>query len=396
MCTCTQHNEKKYRLADFFDANWESYIQDPPHPITPEQYRAVNAIRVCRTAALGVDYYICLRCGDIKEIYHNCKHRFCPTCSWSDTIKWAEKIKGRLLNIPHRHVVFTVPHALIPLIKINGKELLNILLRTSADTFKDWISYKYQIKPGILSVLHTWGETKEYHLHVHMIVSWGGLDQKTGELKAIEGDYVNYDFLHNKFRNKFEDSLVSLYNEGKLEHKFSDKRVFLRYLREINKKNWIIHLEPPMSAASAVIRYIGRYSKRACLSENKITEIEGEYISFRHKDYKMIGEDKRPIEKILRLHYREFFSRLLQHVPLPHFQMVRYYGIYATKTKTPKAYLNKEIETEEQWNWENPFVCSFCGQERVYMFTIFDVRQPKLRLEKFDIKLHPSYIFKRA
>ena len=389
--------EKKYRLAEFFDAHWEAYIKEPQATITFEQYKAVKAIRTCRTAVLGVDEYVCKGCGEVVEIYHNCRNRFCPTCSWGDTVKWAEKIKSQMMDVPHRHVVFTVPHAFQPLIKSNGKELLNVLMRTSADTFKDWAEHKYKMKMGIISVLHTFGETKEYHLHTHMIVSWCGLSNETGKLMPIKGDYVNYKFLQEKFRIKFEDSLLELYDKGRLEHKFKDRMALLGFLRHINKKNWHIHLEPPMATPSAVIRYIGRYSKRACLSEYKITEIEGEYISYRHKDYKIIDTDNRPVERILRLHYKEFFPRLLQHVPYRYFRLVHYYGLYSTKSTIPEEYRNKDEEPEEDHgDWVNPFVCSFCEQEREYIQTIFDIRLPKERIGKFDINIHPSYIYKRA
>jgi len=299
--------------------------------------------------------------------------------------------------LPHRHVVFTIPHALIPLIKGNGKEVLNILLRTSADTFKDWAEHKYKIKMGIISVLHTFGEVKEHHPHVHMIVSWGGICAETGKLISIKGEYVNYKFLQAKFRIKFEDSLVAMYNSGVLQHKYSDRIAFLSFLRSINKTNWKLHLEPPMPAPSAVIRYIGRYSKRACLSEHKITEIAGDYISFRHKDYKTIGLDNKPVERILQLHYSKFFPRLLQHVPLPYFRLVRYYGLYSTRSNIAEEYLNKDIEIEEKdQDYESPFVCSFCKKERAYQYTIFDIRPREIRIGQFDANIHPSYIHKRA
>lgn len=78
----TTIREKKYRLADFFDSNWEKYISDENVQVSLAQFKAVSSIRVCRTAALGVDYYLCKECGEITEIYHNCRNRFCPTCSW--------------------------------------------------------------------------------------------------------------------------------------------------------------------------------------------------------------------------------------------------------------------------------------------------------------------------
>ena len=388
--------EKTYRLADFFDTHWDAYIKDPTSPIMIEQYKAVSAIRTCRTAVLGVDEYVCKGCGEVVEIYHNCRNRFCPRCSWGDTVKWADRIKSQMMDVPHRHVVFTVPHALQSLIKSNGKELLNVFMRTAADTFKDWAEHKYKIKMGIISVLHTFGETKAYHLHVHMIVSWGGLSNETGKLTSIKGEYVNYKFLQEKFRNKFEDSLVWLYDKGILEHKYADRNAFLGFLRRINKKNWVIHLEPPMATPSAVIRYIGRYSKRACLSEYKITAIEGEYISFSHKDYKTIDIENKPVERILKLHYKEFFPRLLQHVPYRYFRLVHYYGLYSTKSTISGEYLNKDEGQEESQDWVNPFICNICEQKLDYIQTIFDIRMPKERIGKFDVNIHPSYIYKRA
>jgi len=392
--------EKKYTLAEFFNAHWETYLAGDHKPLRYEQYKAVNAICACRTAVLGIDYFACEECGEVKAIYHNCKNRFCPTCSWRDTMKWAEKIKSQMMNVPHRHVVFTLPHALIPLIKSNGKHLLNILFRTAADTFQDWALHKHNIKLGIISVLHTFGEKKDAHYHVHMIVSWGGISKKTGELYKIKGTYVKTSFLANKFRHKFEDELVKMFNNGSLRHNFKNEIAFKSFLKRINQKNWIINLEPPIDTPEAVIRYIGRYSKRACISEYKITEIEGEYISFNYKDNKTIDQDRKPVVRTLKLHYSKFFPRLLQHVPLPYFRLVRYYGLYSTKSKIKDEFLNKnkgDDINEEHIEYENPFICTLCNRERVYINTVIDIRKPiERKKETFDINIHPWHEHKRA
>lgn len=371
--------EKKYRLADFLNQWWDIYKLSPKEPIYPEQYKAVNAMRTCRTEALGIDYYSCPDCGDITKVYHSCKNRFCPTCSWQDTLKWAKRIKNNMMDLPHRHTIMTLPHQLNDLIKNNKNELLSALLRSTADTLKDWMEHKYNLKPGIISVLHTFGETKDYHVHAHMIVSWGGIDIKTSALEQIKGDYVNYDFLKKKFRCKFEDELISLFDEGKLEHKFKDRKMFLQFIKRINKKKWIIHMESPMNIPTQVITYIGRYSKRACLSEYKITNIEGEFISFKYKDYKTKDHYDRPIEKVLTLNYRDFFPRLLQHVPLKHFRLVRYYGMYSNRSKIPQEYIYKQEQSNECHDkWENlqmektgqnPLICSLCKKRKNYIYT---------------------------
>ena len=390
--------EKRFRLADFFNTWWDIYAKKPKRFIRPEQYKAVNAIRVCRTAVLGTDVYACPECGEISEIYHSCKNRFCPSCSWKDTVVWAEKVKLRMLNIPHRHIVCTLPHSLAGLIKRNQYVLLGILMRTSADVFKDWMLSKYKIKIGIISVLHTFGEEKNFHVHVHMIVSWGGVRPKYNTLKIIENEYVKYNFLQNKFRCKFEDELIAMFDKGELDNDFIDRQDFMRFIKEVNNNDWVIHLEPPMDTPEEVIRYIGRYSKRACLSEYKIINIEKEFISFRYKDNRDRDENNTPKEKICELHYRDFFPRLLQHVPLPYFKLVRYYGLYSNKGSVPQEYLYKKEEENipvEEEKQEDPKQCKECGKEKEYIHTIFDRRERNERTTMFDINKHRHLIVKR-
>lgn len=179
MCKCQPHKEenwygeKKYRLADFFDMWWNEYLKCPSEPVKPEQFKAVNAMRVCRTSVLGVDIHACPGCGEITLIYHNCKNRFCPTCSWLDTMKWAKTVKGKMIKVKHRHIICTLPHSLHPLIKRNEQLLLSSLMRASARTFTDYLEHKYKVKAGVILVLHTFGETKEYHTHTHMIEYFG-------------------------------------------------------------------------------------------------------------------------------------------------------------------------------------------------------------------------------
>jgi len=392
-------DSKKYRLADFFDQWWEIYKKAPKHYITPEQYKAVNDMRLCRTEALGVDHYACPDCAEITKVYHSCKNRFCPTCSWTDTIKWAEKIKLKMMDLPHRHVVFTLPHQLNDLIKDNGAELLNILFRSAADTLSDWMGNKYNIKPGIISVLHTFGEIKQYHVHVHMIVSWGGIHNQTKELYPIQGEYVNYSFLKDNFQRKFNQKLIEMFDRGTLYHPFSDRINFMKFIRIINQKRWIIKLEPAMEIPTQVIRYIGRYSKRACLSEYKITKIEGEFISFRYKDNKNKDINNKPIEKIERLNYRDFFPRLLQHVPLKYFRVVRYYRLYSNKASIPEQYLythkNDQDNPEEsigKIETLNPLICSHCEKTKIYLYTLLRKRnKTKIIIYRKRI-LHPDKV----
>jgi hypothetical protein len=376
---------RKFRLADFFDQNWDSYVKSPKEYISHEQFKAVAAMRVCRTEALGVDHYACPECGEVSQMYHSCKNRFCPTCSWKDTLQWAEKIKDEMMDIPHRHVVFTLPHQLNNLIKDNKSELLGFLFKSAYESVMDWMQHKYGLKPGIISVLHTFGETKEFHAHIHMILSWGGMNSNHW-IEQIKGEYVNYDFIQTKFRCKFEDKLVKLFDSNALWHKFESRIEFLQFLKRINKNNWRVHFEPAMATSSEVIRYIGRYTKRACLSEYKITNIQREYITFNHKDYKTLDYHGKPIVKELRLHYNEFFPRLLQHVPLPYSRLVRYSGLYAARSKTilesyykdhqPEPMIEQEAECYEME--VNPKHCKNCNVHKIYIYSTFRNRSNQI------------------
>jgi len=387
--------EKKFRLGDFFEQNWDTYIKSPKDFIQPEQYKAVSAIRSCRTEALGIDHYVCEECGEISYVYHSCKNRFCPTCSWKDTLEWADKMKDQMLDIPHRHVVFTIPHKLNNLIKSNKGLLLSILFKVAAETIKDWMWHKYKIVPGIISVLHTFGEKKDWHTHIHMIVSWGGTDTNY-QVKEIKGEYVNYEFIQTKFRCKFEDKLVELFDAEALNHVFNKRIDFMQFLKRVNDKHWRIQFEPAIKTPVEVIRYIGRYSKRTCISEYKITNIEGEYISFKYKDYKNLDYNGNPIIKELTLHYNDFFPRLLQHVPLPYFRLVRYYGAYAARTKAILKELypkNNKVEaagenkTENYELPENSKVCKNCNTEKTYMYTLFKTKEGKrIYMSRFNPK----------
>ena len=357
--------EKKFSLASFFNQHWDNYILRPQHPVTTVQYKAVNAIRKCRTAALGKDVYTCNDCGQTVEVFHSCRNRFCPNCSWTDTVKWSRTVYNHLLNVPHRHVVMTLPHSLNYLIRRNNKFFFQTLLAVSSNLMKDFIRNKYHVEAGVISVLHTFGEKKNLHLHVHMIVSWGGIDKEKSMLKSIPvSDHVDYPKLKDLFRATVIEAINKAYNKDILEHNFEDADQYKIFIDSLFKTPWILHLEPPMNVPEQVIRYIGRYSKRACLSEYKITSIEGEYISFKYKDYKQKDNEGKYTEKIMRLHYYDFFPLLLQHVPLTNFRLVRYYGIYATKSKILDEFKNKAAYVEscaDNQPLDPTKICSSCS-----------------------------------
>lgn len=376
----------QYRLADYFNAWWGDYLSSPREPVMPWQLKAVNALKICRTPGMGVDLYACESCGDTKEQLYSCKNRFCPSCSWRDTLKWAEKTSQKMLNIPHKHIVFTIPHELQPLIKSNPDLLYNGLMRSAADTLLQWGEHKFGIRPGLVMVLHTFGEKKNYHVHLHVIMSWGGLTIKTPKtLKTIDIKYIPFEYLRKKFRWLYQQNIIDLYRANKLQCGYKSEPDLKRLFKKLNQTSWNVHIEGTITSPEIVIRYVGRYSKRCCLSERKITNIEGEYISFVYKDYTDRDENNKAREKTLTLHYRDFFPLLLQHVPLPYFRLVRYYGVYARRDIIPDEYFCA-VQTPD--NQEKPLsgdkqgctsyrsmYCTHCQCNMVYQYSIINYYQ---------------------
>lgn len=385
--------QNPFRLADFFNAYWGKYASAPKRPIKPEHYKAVNAMRTCRTEVLGMDVYACECCGEMSVVLRSCKHRFCPTCAWKDTLKWAEKAYLKLLNIPHRHSVATVPHMLNDLIADNYVLLNNLLFRTAAETIKNWMNSEFNMTPGIMSVLHTFGERKQPHFHIHMIVSMGGINKMTGELITAGMKFIPYKEIANKFRDTFVERLTVLFDNNELKHDFENREEFISFTQKLKLTDWRFHFEEPMENALEVIKYIGRYSKRACLSEHKIVDIDGEFISFRYKDNMDKDENGKPIEKIETLHYSEFFPRLLQHVPPPRYQIIRYYGLYANSCKIEETHTAKPtVENQSCTGFKDPKFCEHCEQDKLHVYTVYDKRKQSERTEKFDINKHKNII----
>jgi hypothetical protein len=179
--------------------------------------------------------------------------------------------------------------------------------------------------------------------------------------------------MQKKFRNQFEDELIRMHDSGSLNHEYKDRREFMNFIKTINEKEWVLHFEPPMDTPERVIRYIGRYSKRACISEYKITKIKDEKISFKYKDYKDRDANNKAKEKELELHYSDFFPRLLQHVPLPYFKIVRYYGVYANKGNVPAECFVPPNKEEQKQPKKEKEKCEECKTDMEYVHTEFEL-----------------------
>jgi hypothetical protein len=269
------------------------------------------------------------------------------------------------------------------LAKINPELLHTLLFHTSARVLKEWFAEKHHAIPGIISVLQTAGSDLHYHPHAHLLVSAGGL--KRGAWFELASDYlVNQKYLAKKFRWWFLKELVAAYDQGRLQlpgglATLRERREFMRLVKKLHSAEWVVSVQPPLAGPENIVRYIGRYTRRACLSEYRILHLAKGIITFECKDYATTADGK-PGMKVVSLPYREFFDRLFQHVPLPGFRMVRYYGVYAHFKDLPPLPEEEPRALPEKLTWrelqivktgEDPLICPTCRCELVFVQMAF-------------------------
>ena len=391
-----RHPDDRFRIADILTLYLDEYISSDERKLSlkDKHFDAINAILACRTDKLGIAICVCTSCGDTTEIKRSCKHRFCPRCGNADTNKWAQSTLQKIMNIKHHHIIVTLPKAFRKLSLMNGDLIHNALFSAAAKAVQNTFIDKFNVNVGIVSVLHTAGADLKYHPHVHMIVSRGGKICDKEEYKTIDGEYLAPQRdIAQLFKSIFCNKLALLYNQNKIKvyKAIQSLQQFKQWMNQNHQKHWIVSIQKPLENIKQIIDYTGRYTKRACLSEFKITHIQP-HIQFKFNDYKNTPRGQKPKVALKSMNPVEFLDSLLLHVPNKGFKMVRYYGIYnARLIKDIPQHLKADqkindipdINTDELndlWfdcpfknlriqltkiNLPDPLFCNFCNQNKV-------------------------------
>ena len=379
-----------------YEQYFDDYVNSPDRKLKLQykHFFAVKRSLECRTKALGICVFVCRGCGETKEIRRSCKHRFCGHCGGAATYQWAEKTLRTLMDIPHHHIVTTLPKSLRNLSKMNKDVVHDALFKISAAIIKDWFEENENIQIGIVSVLHTAGSDLKYHPHIHMIVSRGGKNIETGKFINIEGDYLcPQRELGKSLKNRMTEELCKLYREGKLRiyKKLKSEGDFRKWLESGKEKHWIVSIQKPLDDINQIVGYVGRYTKRASLSEYKIKAIQPNIV-FEFNDYKNTPRGQAPVKGIISLEPDQFLDKLLQHVPNKNYKIVRYFGLYNSRNKKniPDSFklqadkIKTEFPLDYDWGAfenlrksflkagkEDPIFCQNCQETRILAFVYF-------------------------
>ena len=284
-------------LADIFRAYGESYRRN--HRLPVSHLKVIEAVERCRTAALGGHLQQCDSCGFERPAYNSCRNRHCPKCQSLAKVKWLDKQKSELLPSGYFHLVFTLPHELNPLILINKKALIHILFQSVWQTLAQFAQRRLGGILGITAVLHTWDQTLLDHFHLHCLVPAGALSFDRNRWVSARQDFLfPVKALSLVFRAKFLDSLKKSFDQNKLlllghiAH-LADAQSFNVLLKGLRKKPWIVYAKKPFGSPVHVLDYLGRYTHRVALSNDRILSAHSREVTFSYRDRKITTE-KRP------------------------------------------------------------------------------------------------------
>lgn len=326
-------------LQDIFAQHGKTYRLN--HNLLANQLKVMRAIENCRTSVLGGHIDECDECGFIRISYNSCRNRHCPKCQTLNKEHWINARKDDLLNVGYFHVVFTIPDTLNPVAYQNQKIVYNILFKAAAETLSELAADKKYLgaQIGFTEILHTWGQNLMHHPHIHCIVPGGGLNSCGQWVNSRKKFFIPVKVLSRKFRGKF----LYYLKQAKLEFHGSisylhDNGRFNNFMLSLYKKEWVVYCKPPFKNAGCVVEYLGRYTHRVAISNNRILKFDESLVTFKWRDYKDNNKQKNMV-----LAVDEFIRRFLIHVLPRGFTKIRHYGYLSPRNKATKLKLFKKL-----------------------------------------------------
>lgn len=313
------------QVADIFRAHGDAYRR--AHRLSHEQRCAMRSIERCRTAALGGHLDVCDRCGYQRPSYNSCRNRHCPRCQSLAQARWIDQRKQRILPTHYFHVVFTLPAALRGLGLANRRVIFGLLFQAASHTLLTLGRDPNRLGGmlGITAVLHTWTRALEFHPHLHCVVTGGALSAD-GQ-RWLPTKHQRYLFpvrvLSALFRATFLRALRRAFRRGILRFsppstELAGPPAFNSFIDSLYHQDWVVYAKRPFGGAAHVFEYLGRYTHRVAISNQRLKAIDHHRVRFHTRDGKTVT-----------LTPTEFIRRFLLHVLPTGFTKIRHYGLFA-------------------------------------------------------------------
>jgi len=329
------NNKDKPELADIFRLYGEEYRRS--HSVSYEQIKAMHHIRVCRSAELGGHVEQCSECGFERISYNSCRDRHCPKCQTLVKEQWLNDRKAELIPCGYFHLVFTVPHELNPIILCNKKICLHILFTAVNKTLQAFAKdpqWRLEGQLGFIAVLHTWSQNLMDHFHLHCLIPAGALSlEKDRWVPARDSYLFRIESLEKEFNKRYLRYLKKAYRNQELifpgnTARFESRHAFAQLVKSLSKTQWIAYAKPPFAGPEQMLEYLGRYTHRVAISNNRIRSIDNGKVTFTYRDRERNNEIRE-----MTLAADEFIRRFLLHILPKGFMKIRYFGFLSHKNK---------------------------------------------------------------
>jgi len=381
-------------VADIFRCHGAAYRAAQAERLSSAQRRVMAAIEVCRTAALGGHVERCEDCGETRIAYNSCRNRHCPKCQGLARAQWLADRQRDLLPAPYFHVVFTVPAPIANLALQNKAVVYDILFRAAAETVQTIAADPKHLGAtiGMTAVLHTWGQNLIHHPHVHCIVPGGGLSPGDRWVACRPGFFLSVRVLSRLYRRLFLERLRTAFTAGVLQFfgelaGLARPASFAAHLQLLRGIEWVVYAKRPFGGPQHVLDYLGRYTHRVAIANNRLITVADGEVRFRWKDYR---HPQRP--KVMTLPVGEFIRRFLLHVLPDGFRRIRHFGFLANAQRRVKlAVIRALLEVPEPPMVDEPVdyreryarlfghsldICRSCGGHLVEIAVLTPVGRP--------------------
>ncbi len=343
-------------------------------------------MRICKSPALGGRVIICKQCDHKHFIYYSCGHSHCPICQSIKREQWVDKLRVELYKVPYVHTTFTLPHQLNGLARANQSKVYGLLMRVAWKTIKQVTKDETNVGalPGMISVLHTFGSDMKYHVHVHCLITFGGLTED-GKWRYPKRKYkiARYRELSAVYRKIFLKELKRLFDKEKINY----HQPYEVLQSELKSKRWVVHNTRPTIDTKVLESYLAKYINRVAISNSRLEYLhEVNRVNIIYNDYKNQQTGSPAPKAIKTLEPLVAIDQIMQHVLPPYFQKSRHYGLHTPATKKRlKDVLPVEIkrngqtvrtlmEILTQLLKTSPFQCSNCQSTE---YTIEEVKSEK-------------------
>jgi hypothetical protein len=354
----------KYEIAQIIEQFGDDFIRI--HNPNTWILRTLNALRICRTSALGGHKEQCDSCGKLRISYNSCRNRHCPKCQASKQAFWVEDVSQRIIDTKYFHFVFTVPEGLNSICLLDSKQFYNTLFSCVWMTLQTFGYTHYGAESGAIAILHTWGQNLSLHPHVHCLVPAAGITLAGHMMKiSKKGKYL---YPVNKLSIDFRSHMMK-----QVKRQLIVKNKLSRYQSIIDKawvKEWVVFCEPSFASADRVIKYLGQYTHKVAISNHRLQNIDDKNVSFLYKDYRDGSKGK-----LTRMPGVEFLRRFSMHILPKGFVKIRYYGILSNRFgkqtamyRTSKANPEKESVQQriQRLTGFDVYKCPYCKKGHMY------------------------------